>query len=179
MDILPCMACLQAGPGAGATAEQVTALIQSMRRHPARNLQIFASVVTRLESLLPHASHVTPGFAVPMLRALEGLMQAGSRLREEVNRQRLLRVPANLSGQPYLDSASNHVILAFLRHACGHASPLMPRHVIEHAATQDAYADLYTYSKNLFSALRTPFSRVPYLNCDAVVKDAIMMMFGL
>ena len=178
MDILPCLACLQAGPGAGATTEQVTALIQSIITHPARNLQVFASVVTRLESLLPHARHVTPGLAVPMLRALEGLMQAGSRVREEVNRQRLLRGPANLSGQPYLDPASNHVILAFLRHACGSASPLMPRHVIEHAATQDAYADLYTYSKSIF-ALCTPFSRVPYLNCDAVVKDAIMMMFGL
>lgn len=150
MDILPCMACLQAGPGTGATTEQVTALIQSIISHPARNLQIFAAVVERLVPLLPHAMHVTPGFAVPILRALEGLMQAGSRLMEKVNHQvshshqRLLRVPANLSGQPYIDHVSNHVIMAFLHHACGSASPLMPRTVIEHAATQDAYADLYT-----------------------------------
>lgn len=63
-------------PGTLTAPEQVTALMQSIISHRARDMPIFASAVGEISTLLPHARAMTPGVVLPMLRALESLMHA-------------------------------------------------------------------------------------------------------
>lgn len=58
------------------TPVQVTALMQSIIDHRARDMPIFASAVDEISTLLPHTRAMTPGVVLPMLRALDSLMHA-------------------------------------------------------------------------------------------------------